>query len=101
MDMATRTPRIFHSDFILIFLVQFTVSFGYCILIPTLPIYLSKIGSTEVEIGILIGMLSLSSLVLRRFVGRALVKIPEVTFMIAGAILFALTSAGYLFALPF
>ena len=46
-------------------------------------------------------MLSLSSLVLRPFVGRALVKIPEVTFMMAGAILFALASAGYLFALPF
>jgi len=73
----------------------------YCTLIPTLPIYLSRIGSTEIEIGILIGTLGLSSLVLRPIVGRFLLKISEVTFMIAGAVLFTLTSLGYLFALPF
>ena len=73
----------------------------YCILIPTLPIYLSRIGATEIEIGILIGTLGLSSLALRPIVGRFLLKISEVTFMIAGAVLFTLTSLGYLFALPF
>ena len=99
--MTRQTTKILNRDFVLTLSAQFTVSFVYYILIPTLPIYLSKIGSTEVEIGILIGMLNLSSLVLRPFVGRALVKIPEVTFMIAGAILFALASVGYLFVLPF
>jgi len=99
--MTRRTTRILNRDFVLTLSAQFTVSFVYYILIPTLPIYLSKIGSTKVEIGILIGMLNLSCLVLRPFVGRALVKVPEVTFMIAGVILFAVASAGYLFALPF
>ena len=99
--MNRRTAKILNRDFVLTLSAQFTLSFVYYILIPTLPIYLSKIGSTKVEIGILIVMLNLSCLVLRPFVGRALVKIPEVTFMIAGAILFAVASAGYLFALPF
>ena len=97
--MATR--KILTRDFILCFSAQFTFTFVFHILIPTLPIYLSRVGSTEVEIGVLIGSLSVSSLILRPFVGRALVKIPERHFMIAGTLIFALASVAYLFASPF
>jgi MFS family permease len=46
-------------------------------------------------------MLGLSSLALRLFVGRALLSISEANFMKVGALLFTLTSVGYLFAFPF
>ena len=95
------TQKILTRDFILCFFAQFTFTFVFHILIPTLPIYLSRLGSTEVEIGVLIGIFFFSSLVLRPFVGRALLKIPEKNFMIAGALLFALTSVAYLLASPF
>jgi len=100
--MKTQTIRkIFTRDFILCFLAQFTFTFVFFNLIPTLPIYLSRLGSTEVEIGVLIGISAASSLVLRPFVGRALLNIPEKTFMIAGLLLVAFTSAAYLLAPPF
>ena len=99
--MTRQATNILTRDSLLTLSAQFTVSFVYCTLIPTLPIYLSKTGSTEVEIGILIGILNLSCLVLRPFVGRALVKIPEGTFMTLGAILVAFASVGYVFAPPF
>jgi len=100
--MATQTTqKIFTRDFVLCFFAYFALCFVYHILIPTLPIYLSRLGSKETEIGVLIGIFSFSSLVLRAFVGRALLKIPEKTFMIAGAILFTLTSVAYLFVSPF
>jgi MFS family permease len=54
-----------------------------------------------VEIGILIGALGVSSLILRPFVGRALLTIPETKFMTTGAVLFALTSAAFLWISPF
>jgi len=95
------TQKILTRDFILCFAAQFTFTSVFHILIPTLPIYLSRLGSTEVEIGVLIGSLSVSSLILRPFVGRSLVKIPERHFMIAGAVIFALASVAYLFAFPF
>ena len=95
------TQKILTRDFVLTFFAQFAFSFVFSLLIPTLPIYLSRVGSTEVEIGILIGILGFSSLVLRPFVGRALLKIPEKNFMIAGALLFTLTSVAYLLAPPF
>ncbi len=95
------TPKIFTRDFVLCFLGQFTFSSVFHILIPTLPIYLSRLGSTEVEIGILIGSVGVSSLVFRPFIGRALLRIPERNFMIAGASLFVLTSLALFFATPF
>jgi MFS family permease len=96
-----QTKEIFTRDFILCFLAQFAFASVSFILIPTLPIYLLRLGSTEVEIGVLIGAFGISSLVLRPIVGRGLLKIPEQNFMIAGAILFVLTSMACLFALPF
>jgi MFS family permease len=100
--MTTETVRkILTRDFILVFFAQvaFTVV-GY-ILIPTLPIYLSRLGSKETEIGVLIGSFGISSLVSRPFVGRALLRGAAKTFMLIGALLFALTSVAYLFAPPF
>jgi len=99
--MTQTMPKILTRDFSLLFLAQFAFTSVFHILIPTLPIYLSRLGSTEEEIGVLIGIFFFSSLVLRPFVGRALLKTHEKTFMIAGALLFALTSVAYLFAPPF
>ncbi len=96
-----KIPRILTHDFILCCLSYLALAFVFTILIPTLPIYLSRSGSNEVEIGILIGSFAVSSLLLRAFVGRGLLRIPETTFMTAGALLYALTSLAYLFVSPF
>lgn len=93
--------RILNHDFSLAFIAQFAFSFAYYVLIPTLPIFLSRSGSGEAEIGVLIGVFSVSSLILRPFVGRALLRISERKFMVAGCILFLLSSIAYLFAPPF
>jgi len=100
--MTTQTiPKILTRDFVLAFFAQFALTSVFHILLPTLPIYLSKLGSEEIEIGVLIGSLSISSLVLRPFVGTALLRIHEKYFMIIGALIFAFTSVAYIFAPPF
>jgi MFS family permease len=99
--MEQRIREIFTRDFTLGFFAQFTFISVFYILIPTLPIYLLRLGSEETEIGVLIGVFFVSSLVLRPFVGKALLRIPEKKFMIAGGLLFALTSLAYLWAPPF
>src|SRR4030043_138048 len=95
------TQKKLTRDFVLCFFAQFAFSSIIFILIPTLPIYLSNLGAKEAEIGVLIGAFSVSSLVLRPIVGKALLKIPERSFMIAGALLFTSSSIAYLFAPPF
>jgi MFS family permease len=95
------TQKILTRDFILNFFAQFAFSSVFFTLIPTIPIYLSRLGSTEAGIGVLAGALSVSSLILRPFVGRALLKIPERNFMIAGTLLYVFSSITYLIAKPF
>ena len=95
------TRKIFHRDFILVSCAQFAFSSAVQILIPTLPIYLARSGAREAEIGVLIGTLSVSALVLRPFIGRALLRIPERRFMTAGALLFAICCTAYILARPF
>ena len=100
--MTAQTIRkILTRDFILCCFAQFAFISVFYILIPTLPIYLSRLGSKETEIGVLIGIFFISSLVFRPLIGKALLKIPEKNFMIAGTLLFALSSLAYLLASPF
>ena len=100
--MATHTIRkILTRDFILAFFAQLTFTLANHILIPTLPIYLSRLDSRETEIGVLIGIFTVSSLVLRPFTGKMLLRTPEKKMMTIGALLFGLSSIGYLVALPF
>jgi MFS family permease len=98
-EMAT--PKIFTRDFILSFSSQFAFSSAFCILIPTIPIYLLRFGAKEGEIGFLVGIFSVSSLTLRPFVGRALLRTPERNFMIAGTLICVFSNLAYLFAPPF
>ncbi len=95
------TSKIFTRDFVLCFLAQITFMAVYHLLVPTLPIYLSRLGSKETEIGVLVGVFGISSLVFRSIVGRALLTISEKKLMITGGLLFVLTSVAYLWASPF
>jgi predicted MFS family arabinose efflux permease len=101
-SMATQTLRkVLTREFVLSAFGLFTVGFVFHILAPTLPIYLSTLGSTEIEIGVLVGTFMLASLLFRPVVGKILLKIPEKRLMIAGALLFVITSFAYLLAMPF
>lgn len=100
-DREMDPNKILTRDFILSFFAQFTFSSVFSMMIPTIPIYLSTMEASESEIGVLVGSLSVSSLTLRPLVGKALLKIPEKNFMMAGALIFTLSSLAYLFALPF
>jgi predicted MFS family arabinose efflux permease len=95
------TPQKFSRDFILCFFAQFVFSLAFSLLVPTLPIYLSRFGAKGAEIGFLIGIFSFSSLILRPVIGRALLNIPERSFMIFGTLLCVLSSVAYLLAPPF
>ncbi|MFB3886710.1 MAG: MFS transporter [Thermodesulfobacteriota bacterium] len=95
------THKILTREFILCFFAQFAFTSVFHALTPTLPLYLSRLKSTEIEIGILIGIMGVSSLLLRPIVGRGLLRIPEKRFMMMGALLYVLTSVSLLIAPPF
>jgi predicted MFS family arabinose efflux permease len=95
------TQRILTREFFFCFFAQFAFASVFFVLMPTIPVYLSRLGTKEAEIGILVGILSVASLVLRPIVGRGLLRIPERSFMIAGSLIYVLSSLAYLVAKPF
>jgi hypothetical protein len=60
----------------MIFFSQMAASFVTSLLVATLPIYLSRTGARETEIGILIGVYSVTALASRPFVGKGLLRYP-------------------------
>jgi predicted MFS family arabinose efflux permease len=93
--------KIFTRDFTFCFLAQFAFSSVFFVLIPTLPIYLSKLGTREAEIGVLIGISSIFSLMLRPFIGKGLSKTPEKNFLFAGTFVLTLSMVTLIWISPF
>ncbi|HVN96891.1 MAG TPA: MFS transporter [Syntrophorhabdaceae bacterium] len=93
--------NILTRDFVCSFLALFTFIVAYHALIPTLPIYFSRLGSNEAEIGILVGVFGVSSLIFRFVVGGALQRYSARSIMMCGAVLFGLTFVASLVVRPF
>ncbi len=88
-------------DFVLGFLAFFAFLAATFALIPTLPIFLARLGSTKAEIGLLVGVFGASSLVCRLLVGGALLRYSEKSVMMVGSMLFALTFLALIVFRPF
>ena len=93
--------NLFTRDFVLGFLAYFTYLFACYVLIPTLPVYLARLGSNEREIGVLVGIYSISSLVSRLLAGGALTRYSEKSVMIFAALLLAITFPACIILRPF
>jgi MFS family permease len=64
-------------------------------LLPTLPLYALSLGGTNAEVGLIIGILALTSLVARPFVGIWMDRAGRRGFLVAGAGIYVLASLGY------
>lgn len=96
-DETTEKTRtgLFTRDFVLGFFTLFFSAAAIHSLTPTFPIYLTKLGSSEREIGVLIGTFAVAALVSRLFVGRALEKHSERSVMMFGASLSVISFLAY------
>ena len=91
-SVSQRAPEnLFTRDFVLVFVAFFTFVAANYALVPTFPIYLTKLGSNERQVGVLVGVMAVAALVSRFFVGGVLTKCSEKSAMLFGAVFFALT----------
>ncbi|MBU9723020.1 MULTISPECIES: MFS transporter [Bacillaceae] len=65
--------KLFNRNFVLILIVNFCSSISFQILTPTLPIYVEQhLGQPERAIGIVVGILTLTTILVRPFTGKAI-----------------------------
>jgi predicted MFS family arabinose efflux permease len=95
------TKDILTRELVLCFLAFFAFLCATHVLTPTFPIYLERLGSNTGEVGVLVGIFGVATLVSRLFVGRALLKYSEKNVMICGALLYALTFLALIVFHPF
>jgi predicted MFS family arabinose efflux permease len=88
---AQSSGKLLTRDFVLVFFAFFAFIAANHALIPTLPIYLTQVGSNERQVGVLVGITGMAALVSRFLVGGALTRYSEKRIMVIGSLLFALT----------
>ncbi len=98
---ACKTKSLFTHDFILLVFAFFAICTAFHALTPTLPLYLTGLGSSEREIGTLIGVFAVAALASRLFVGGALLRYQEKHVMMVGALITAVVYLAFIIFRPF
>jgi MFS family permease len=99
IDIITRVrmmmQRLWTKSFILMTLGLLFLFTAFYMLYPTLPLFIKEMGGNEKQVGLAMGALMLSSVVLRPFVGGLLDRFGRRPFMIGGLLLFILAMYMY------
>jgi MFS family permease len=93
--------NVFMREYVLTFLAFFSFLAASHALTPTIPIYLKRLGIIEGEIGLLVGVFGVASLLSRFIAGSLLHRYPEKLVMLWGAVLFILCYLTLVLFKPF
>ena len=64
-------------------------------LLPTLPLYVQHLGGSTYEVGLIVGIFSVASLLVRPFIGISMDRAGHRGFLLTGAAIYVLASLGY------
>lgn len=95
MEKRTKNETLFTKNFILTSLSTFTLFTSFYFLLITLPFYIQKLGGSESEIGYIIGVFTISAVILRPFIGREVDKRGRKKLLVAGMIVFLVSMMLY------
>ena len=105
MDNRVTASHAQNTIFIRDYVYSFFAFFGFLAasqaLTPTIPIYLSRLGTTEGKIGIIFGVFGVASLLSRFLAGALLRKYPERRVMLWAAGLFIAVYLSFTVFRPF
>ncbi|KRF32194.1 MFS transporter [Paenibacillus sp. Soil787] len=94
VDEKKKKP-LWTKAFLITSLSNLLLFFSFQMLIPTIPTHVSQLGGNDVQVGLVIGVFTISSLLTRPFAGRALDLFGRKHVLLVGLAICALTIAGY------
>lgn len=94
VDEKKRKP-LWTKAFLITSLSNLLLFFSFQMLIPTIPTHVSQLGGNDIQVGLVIGIFTISSLLTRPFAGRALDLFGRKHVLLVGLAICALTIAGY------
>ena len=91
--------KIWHRDFILLILSNFLMYITYYAILSALPIYLvSDLHASKMQVGVVVGVYTVASVLVRPFSGFALDKFGRRTVFLSALVIYTLLFSGYLIA---
>ncbi|MCB2312114.1 MFS transporter [Clostridium tagluense] len=87
--------RLWTKNYIMLTITALLLFSGFYLLMPTLPIFIKQLGGSESQVGFIIGVFTISSVIVRPIVGGLMDKYGRRVFIISGLIFFAITMYFY------
>lgn len=90
--------KLWSRNFVLLILLNFVMFMGFQILMPVLPVYARALGGNEATAGLVVGIFTISAVVVRPFIGKTLDVYGRKKLFLIGFIVFCLFSFSYTIA---
>ncbi|WP_169713788.1 MFS transporter [Paludifilum halophilum] len=89
------SSELWSRNFILICLTNFLVFVSFQIFVPTLPLYVDRLGGSESAVGVIVGAFTLSAVVIRPWLGRMVDTHGRRGIYLVGLLFFFATTLAY------
>lgn len=94
MERNEKTP-LWTKNFLLVTLCNLLLCFVFQMLIPTLPMFVARLGASGVEIGLIVGIFTISAVLTRPFAGKAIDTMDRKKLLFIALLLFLACVCGY------
>lgn len=92
------SDKIWTRDFLFVCFVNLFIFLGFQMTLPTIPLFVAELGGHDQLIGFVVGIFTVSALIIRPWAGRALeTKGRQLVFML-GLAIFVISVGSYAFA---
>ncbi|MCZ7358132.1 MAG: MFS transporter [Candidatus Methanoperedens sp.] len=91
----TKNETLLTRNFLLTSFSTVAIFTSFYFLLVTLPIYILQLGGTESQIGLIIGVFTISAVLLRPFMGREVDRRGRKNMLLAGSLVFLLSMLLY------
>ncbi|NOU75731.1 MFS transporter [Paenibacillus sp. LMG 31458] len=95
-DKSVKSVPLWTKDFILLSLSNMLLFLGFQMLLPTLPVFVSENGGSSTQVGLVIGLLTLSAIVIRPFAGMALDMLGRKIVLVIGSLICIAAMGGFI-----
>lgn len=87
--------RLWTKNYIMLTITALLLFSGFYLLMPTLPIFIKQLGGSESQVGFIIGVFTISAVILRPIIGGLMDRYGRRVFIISGLLFFAITMYFY------
>lgn len=94
---AKQASKLWTRDFLLITLANLFIFLGFQMLMPVLPVYAKVLGGSEAAAGLVVGIFTVSAVLIRPFAGRALDMYGRRSIYLLGLLIFLGSVVAYIF----